>query len=83
LRKPEQAALLRKQGAVHVCDSSTADFEALLTDAVAATGATIGFDATGGGTLGGQILGAMEAALQRKATEYSRYGTSVHKQVYF
>ena len=82
VRKPEQAALLRGQGAVHVCDSSEADFEARLTDAIAATGATIGFDATGGGTLAGQILGAMEAALQRKATEYSRYGTSTPKQVY-
>ncbi len=82
VRKPEQAALLRGQGAVHVCDSSEADFEARLTDAIATTGATIGFDATGGGMLGGQILGAMEAALQRKATEYSRYGTSTHKQVY-
>jgi len=82
VRKPEQATLLRGQGALHVCDSSEADFEARLTDAIAATGATIGFDATGGGTLAGQILGAMEAALQRKATEYSRYGTSTHKQVY-
>ena len=82
VRKPEQAAMLRGQGAQHVCDSSEADFEARLTDAIAATGATIGFDATGGGTLAGQILGCMEAALQRKATEFSRYGTSTHKQVY-
>lgn len=82
VRKPEQAALLRSQGATQVCDSSASDFEAQLVDAIAATGATIGFDATGGGTLGGQILAAMEAALLRKATEYSRYGSPVHKQVY-
>jgi len=82
VRKPEQAALLRDQGAVHVVDSSSADFEERLTDALAATGATIGFDATGGGTLGGQILGCMEAALLRKPGGYSRYGTSTHKQVY-
>ena len=82
VRKPEQAALLRAQGAVHVCDTSAADFTDKLTDALVATGATIGFDATGGGPLGGQILSCMEAAINRKATEYSRYGSNVLKQVY-
>ena len=82
VRKPEQAVLLRSQGAVHVCDASQADFEAQLTDALVATGATVGFDATGGGKLGGQILACMEAALLRTTTEYSRYGTNTHKQVY-
>ena len=82
VRKPEQAALLRSQGAVHVCDMSQADFESQLTDALVATGATVGFDATGGGKLGGQILACMEAALLRTTTEYSRYGTNTHKQVY-
>lgn len=82
VRKPEQAALLRAQGAVHVCDMSQADFEGQLTDALVATGATLGFDATGGGRLGGQILACMEAALLRTSTEYSRYGTNTHKQVY-
>ena len=82
VRKPEQAALLRSQGAAHVCDASQADFEAQLTDALVATGATVGFDATGGGKLGGQILACMEAALLRTTTEYSRYGTNTHKQVY-
>ncbi|MBO9644067.1 MAG: zinc-binding dehydrogenase [Pseudacidovorax sp.] len=83
VRKPEQAALLREQGAVHVCDSSAPDFMAQLTDALVATGATIGFDATGGGTLAGQILQCMEASIARRTpSEYSRYGSSVHKQVY-
>ncbi|MEN9626869.1 MAG: hypothetical protein RJA10_95 [Pseudomonadota bacterium] len=82
VRKPEQAALLRSQGAVHVCDTSQADFEMQLTEALVATGATLAFDATGGGRLGGQILACMEAALLRTTTEYSRYGTSTHKQVY-
>ena len=82
VRKPEQAALLRANGAAHVCDSSSPAFMAELTDALAATGATIGFDATGGGRLGGQILSAMEAAINRSAKEYSRYGSSTHKQVY-
>lgn len=82
VRKPEQTALLRGIGAQHVVDSSAPGFIADLTDALAATGATIAFDATGGGTLAGQILQCMEAALLRKAGEYSRYGSPVHKQVY-
>ena len=83
VRKPEQAALLREQGAQHVVDSSSANFQAELTDAIAATGATIAFDAVGGGTLAGQILVAMEAALLRQpGQEYSRYGSTTHKQVY-
>jgi hypothetical protein len=53
-----------------------------LTDALAETGATIAFDAIGGGKLAGQILTCMEAAINRDAKVYSRYGSSVHKQVY-
>jgi NADPH2:quinone reductase len=82
VRKPEQAALLRSQGAKFVCDSSSPEFLGELTDALAATGATIAFDATGGGRLAGQILSCMEAALGRNAKEYSRYGSATHKQVY-
>ena len=82
VRKPEQAELLRSQGAVHVVDSSQDDFADRLTDAIAATGATIGFDATGGGRLASQIITSMEAAIARTATEYNRYGSSVLKQVY-
>ena len=82
VRKPEQAALLRGIGAQYVCDSSAPSFMADLTDALTATGATIAFDATGGGTLAGQILQCMEAAINRTAKEYSRYGSNVHKQVY-
>lgn len=82
VRKPEQEALLRGLGAKHVVSSASPQFMAELTEALAATGATIAFDAIGGGRLAGQILTGMEAAASRKATEYSRYGTSVHKQVY-
>ena len=82
VRKPEQAALLRGQGARHVCDSSSPSFMAELTQALVDTGATIAFDATGGGRLAGQILSGMEAALNRTATEYSRYGSTTLKQVY-
>ena len=82
VRKPEQAALLRANGAAHVCDSSSPSFMSELTEALVATGATIAFDATGGGRLAGQILGAMEVAINRSAKEYSRYGSATHKQVY-
>ncbi|SFB73544.1 NADPH2:quinone reductase [Polaromonas sp. OV174] len=83
VRKPAQAALLKSMGAQHVCDSSTPTFMQDLTEALAQTGATIAFDATGGGKLAGQILTCMEAALSRSATAaYSRYGSTTHKQVY-
>lgn len=82
VRKPGQVALLRSQGAAQVCVSSAPDFESDLIDACAATGATLAFDAVGGGTLASKILAAMEAALNRGATQYSRYGSPVHKQVY-
>ncbi|MDD5335329.1 MAG: zinc-binding dehydrogenase [Rhodoferax sp.] len=82
VRKPEQVALLKSLGASHVCDSSAPTFMADLTQALVDTGATIAFDATGGGKLAGQILSCMEAALNRSATEYSRYGSTTHKQVY-
>ena len=82
VRKPEQAALLRGIGARFVCDASLPSFIDDLTEALVATGATIAFDATGGGKLAGQILGAMEVALNRNAKEYSRYGSTTHKQVY-
>lgn len=82
VRKPEQEALLRGIGAKYVCNASSPDFLEQLTDALVATGATLAFDATGGGKLAGQILGCMEAALNRTAKEYSRYGSTTHKQVY-
>ena len=81
VRKPEQEALLRSIGARYVCNATSPTFMADLTDAIAATGATLGFDATGGGRLGGQILTAMEAAINRTTKEYSRYGSTTHKQV--
>ena len=82
VRKPEQAALLRGIGAQYVCDANGPGFMVGLTAALAATGATLAFDATGGGKLAGQILTGMEAALNRTAQEYSRYGSTTHKQVY-
>jgi len=82
VRRPEQAQLLRDQGAVHVCDSSDPAFEEHLVGALKDTGATLAFDAIGGGGLASQILNAMEAAVVPPDAPYSRYGSDVHKQVY-
>src|SRR6478735_2292687 len=82
VRSKEQADILHKIGAKHVVDSSAPDFMDDLTNALVETGATIAFDAIGGGTLAGQILTCMEAAANKTAKEYSRYGSNVYKQVY-
>jgi NADPH2:quinone reductase len=82
VRSAQQKALLEAQGAKIVCNSASPQFMQELTEAMVASGATIAFDAVGGGKLAGQILTAMEIALNRKAKEYSRYGSTTHKQVY-
>ncbi|MDP9088703.1 MAG: zinc-binding dehydrogenase [Pseudomonadota bacterium] len=82
VRKQEHERVLKAAGAVHVCRTDSSTFLKDLTDALAATGATLAFDAIGGGPLAGQILGCMEAAVNRSATVYSRYGSTTHKQVY-
>ena len=82
VRKPEQEALLRELGAQYVCNSSDDTFFSDLTGALLETGATLAFDATGGGKLASQILTCMEAAASRAMGEYSRYGSDVYKQVY-
>jgi NADPH2:quinone reductase len=82
VRNRSQADLLRSIGAVHVCDSSSPSFVQDLIDVLTISGATLAFDAIGGGKLASQILMCMEAALLKKTTQYSRYGSPVHKQVY-
>ena len=82
VRSEQHEQVLREQGAKHVCNSTAATFLKDLTEAIVATGATLAFDAIGGGPLAGQILGCMEAALMRSAGEYQRYGSTTHKQVY-
>lgn len=82
VRSPAQTKLLKDIGAKHVVDSSAPTFLDDLTQALVETGATIAFDAIGGGKLPGQILTAMEMAINKTAKTYSRYGSSVHKQVY-
>src|SRR5580692_9257571 len=82
VRSEEQADILHKIGAKHVVDSTSPTFMDDLTNALVETGATIAFDAIGGGKLAGQILTCMETAANKTAKVYSRYGSSVHKQVY-
>jgi NADPH:quinone reductase-like Zn-dependent oxidoreductase len=82
VRSPQQADILRKIGAKHICDSTVPTFMDDLTHALVETGATLAFDAIGGGKLAGQILTCMEIAANKTAKVYSRYGSSVYKQVY-
>jgi len=82
VRSKEQADILHKIGAKHVVDSTSPTFMDDLTGALVDTGATIAFDAIGGGKLVSQILTAMEIAASRKAEGYSRYGSTTHKQAY-
>jgi NADPH:quinone reductase len=82
VRGEAQEKVLRDLGAKYVCNSSASTFLEDLTTAIGTTGATLAFDAIGGGKLAGQILGCMEAAINRKAKVYSRYGSDTHKQVY-
>jgi NADPH:quinone reductase len=82
VRSAAQAKLLRAIGAKHICNSTSPGFIEDLTQALVETGATIAFDAIGGGELAGQILTCMETAINKTAKVYSRYGSNVHKQVY-
>ena len=82
VRNSQQEDLLRLIGAKHVCNSVAPTFMEDLTKALVETGATLAFDAIGGGKLAGQILTCMEAAASKTAKVYSRYGSTVYKQVY-
>jgi len=82
VRKPEQEDILKALGAKIVVNSTSETFYSDLTEALVATGATIAFDATGGGKLGSDILSCMEAAAVRSMSEYNRYGSDVYKQLY-
>ena len=82
VRRDQHVEMLRDQGAIHVVNSAAATFTDDLTAALAETGATIAFDAIGGGELAGSILQAMEAAATAGDGEFNRYGSATHKQVY-
>jgi len=82
VRKQEQVDILKAMGAKYIVNSSDESFMADLIEAIHQTGATLGFDATGGGKLASDILTAMEAAAARTPGAYSIYGSIKHKQVY-
>lgn len=82
VRRQDQADILHSIGATHVMNSSSPTFMEDLIGILTETGATLGFDAIGGGPLAGQILVAMEAAASRRMKEYSRYGSGEETQVY-
>ena len=85
VRKNEQVEILKSIGAKYICNTSDPGFMESLINALVETGATLGFDATGGGNDGelpGQILTAMEVAANKNSEQYSRYGSETYKQVY-
>ena len=83
VRSEEQIQILKGLGAKHIVNSIDANFRNDLISALKATGATLAFDAIGGGKLAGQILNAMEAVAAGASPDtYNMYGSSVHKQVY-
>lgn len=82
VRKQEQVDLLKDLGAKQICNTSEDSFMNDLTEAIASTNAYVAFDATGGGTLASNLLSCMEAAAQKSASSYNRYGSEQYKQVY-
>ena len=82
VRSSEQVAMLEEQGSVHTIDSSQENFQEELTKVITETGATLGFDAVGGGKLPSQILNCMEMSELSKMADYSAYGSVIYKQIY-
>jgi len=82
VRSEDQVKTLHSIGAQYVVNSSAKSFFEDLTMAIAATGATLAFDAVGGGSLTDTILRAIEASLGARQIAFSRYGTATAKQVY-
>ena len=82
VRRPEQVELLESIGAELVVDSSADSYESDLVKAMAGSGATICFDALGGGTLGFEIIRAMETAANMSGSERTGYGSTTFKKLY-
>lgn len=82
VRSAQQVEILRDIGAQYIVNSSSDSFHKDLVSALLATGATLAFDAIGGGALANDILAAMESAANQSASDFSRYGSTIHKQVY-
>ncbi|MBX7541125.1 zinc-binding dehydrogenase [Qipengyuania sphaerica] len=82
VRKPDQADLLKSQGAKHVVNSSDDDFMDQLRGAIAETGAFYGFDPIGGGQMVDSCFKAMEQVAVSQMSEYSRYGSNQAKRMF-
>ena len=82
VRKQEQVDILKEIGATHICNSSSESFKQDLLAAIEETGATLAFDAVGGGDLVSDILSAMEQVGSKDAVGFNTYGSPAHKQVY-
>ena len=82
VRNDEQMGILQKLGGAHIIDSTTPDFFDNLVNAIDTTGATLGFDAIGGGKMANIILTAMERSLSKNASGLNTYGSTEMKQVY-
>ncbi|PPR76922.1 MAG: hypothetical protein CFH01_01774 [Alphaproteobacteria bacterium MarineAlpha2_Bin1] len=85
VRSAKQVENLKKIGAEFVLNMNDNLFMEDLINAIKETGATLGFDATGGGNDGklvGQILSSMEIAASTKSKEYLMYGSESFKQIY-
>ena len=82
VRSDAQSRLLLDAGARYVLDSSDARFGERLVAALDETGATLAFDAVGGGTLASTLLESMERVATAKMGAFGRYGSPVHKQLY-
>ncbi|NTF33065.1 alcohol dehydrogenase catalytic domain-containing protein [Rhizobium skierniewicense] len=82
VRNAAQADMLRALDARWIVRSDEPDFAGQLMNAIEETRATIAFDAVGGGGLAGKILSTMDRVFRRDMPHFSRYGSSVHKQIY-
>lgn len=82
VRSEEQVEILKKLGAKHICNSSSDTFRKELLAAIDETGATLAFDAIGGGDIVSDILTAMERVGSKDAVGFNTYGSPSNKQVY-
>ncbi len=82
VRNQQQVDILKEIGAQYICDSSREDFQEQLLKAIDETGATLAFDAIGGGEIVSAILTAMERVGSKEAVGFNTYGSASNKQVY-
>lgn len=82
VRSDAQVEILKRIGAKIIVNSSAPSYKQDLYKAILETGATLAFDATGGGELASDILATMEAVLSKDIKGLNTYGSEPLKQVY-